>query len=383
MGLFDLFKKKTPEAPPVPIVPQKGFHSLTVADVVAETADAVSIYFEVPPALKELYTYRAGQYITLRLVLGGNTYLRCYSLSSCPDSDNYFRIGVKTKVGGKVSGYLVENCRKGMTIDVFTPLGSFTPPIQAAPHYALYGGGSGITPLLSIAKSVLFRHPQAQVSLLYANRNPQSIIYAQEWARLQAQYPARLRVDYILEQADGDTPHYLKGIATPADYAQWCQQYTKQSLHFVCGPEGMMQAVRQGLADIAHVPAENIYIESFDFSQQSPDHSHSTHTSAPATNNGGDADGLGANATITVQRKNYYIHIAPNTSILTACLDNNIDAPYMCEAGVCSSCRAKLLQGKADMQVCYALSDKEIAEGYILTCQAIPKSNDITISYDA
>lgn len=384
MSLFNIFKKKTPP-PPADITPtptRKGFYSLQVAQVVSETTDAVSIYFDIPPHLKTVFSYQPGQYVTLRTNVNEMPYLRCYSLSSCPYSDTYFRIAVKAKKGGKVSGNLVANCRQGMQIEVFTPLGNFIPPLDTTAQFVLYGGGSGITPLLSIAKSVLYCQPDSRVTLLYANRNQTTIIYAQELAQLEAQYDSRFSVYHVLEETGTDS-HALHGIFSDKDYADWVSRSISdadQALHFICGPEGMMQAVKRGLTDIAHIPTTNIHLESFDFSQQNtdshPPHTHS-HTTAPI-----EGGNITTAATITLQRKKHQLNIAPDTTILTACLDSGIDAPYMCEAGVCSSCRAKLVTGKVDMQVCYALSDQEIADGFILTCQAIPKSDTIEVSYD-
>lgn len=394
MGLFDFLKKKTPspaaETPaitPIKASNLQGFYELSIANVVHETADAISIYLDIPAHLQAQFQYQPGQYVTLRVDIDNTPYLRCYSISSCPYSDNYFRIAIKTKIGGKVSGYLVKNCQKGMLLDVFTPLGNFTPVLNNnTNNYILYGGGSGITPLLSIAKTLLHEKNASFITLLYANRNEASIIYDKELQVLHNQYPNRFAIHHVLDETTS-TPNtqQLKGTFTAQDYANWVRNINNfaQAEHFICGPEGMMQAVKQGLSEIARINMAQIHLESFDFSQQSQERG-SQHTTAilanDITTNG---DGLGTNATITINRKQHYIHIEPNNTILTACLDNGIDAPFMCEAGVCSSCRAKLVQGKATMQVCYALSDKEVAEGYILTCQAIPQSNDIEVNYDA
>lgn len=388
MGLFDIFKKKTPT--PAPEAPKNtavnsspaGFYELCIAEVVRETADAISIYFEIPPHLQSAFSYKPGQYITLRIHIDNQPHLRCYSLSSCPYSDSYFRIAIKTKKGGVVSGHLVNTAQKGAMLDVFTPLGNFTPNLSANTNtYILYAGGSGITPMLSIAKALL-KQTTAQIHLLYANRNSESTIYAQELAQLSAENATRFHLQHVWEQATPNN-HTLKGILTAQDYANWVRQiaHYAQAEHYICGPEGMMQSVKEGLVTIAQIAAEKVHLESFDFSAQN--HERSTTTHSVSDSNDLSNDNLGTNATITLQRKQHYIHIAPHTTVLTACLDNGIDAPFMCEAGVCSSCRAKLTEGKVNMQVCYALSDKEIAEGYILTCQAIAQSNDVTVNFDA
>ena len=386
MGLFDFFKKEKPTSQPSANPPVTGFHSLTVSQVVRETPDAISIYLTIPPNLRTTFAYKAGQYVTLRLVLDGKPVLRSYSLSSCPITDDFFRIAVKRKVGGVLSGKLVDTLKVGDRLEVFPPLGHFTPNLNSpTTAYFLYAGGSGITPLLSIAKTVLAGSPTATVTLLYANRNEEQIIYRNEWTQLLQQYSARLSVYYILDAPPANWAGG-QGIFRVADYVNWLQQADKDGLaaaeHFVCGPTPLMQTVEQALQQL-EVPPNRIHIEYFEIEKQAHEHTAAevATTIITATKSEG-TTGNGTAATVVLEGKTHLVTIAKGDTILNTLLNVGLDAPFMCEAGVCSSCRAKLLSGQVQMRACYALSDKELADGYILTCQSEPQTNEIVVSYD-
>lgn len=374
MGLFDLFKRNKDQ----PSADKNKFYPLVVADIVHETPNAISVYFEIPPNLTEVFRYSAGQYITLRMDIADETVLRSYSLSSCPYTDSYFRIAIKRKPGGKMSGYAIKHLKKGSTVDVFTPLGDFSPNLQSpAPAYGLIAGGSGITPMLSIAKALLSQ-TKATVSLLYANRSLSETLYAAELEALQQQYAPRLHLTYVFDEmpADSFSASAFGGIWTVANYIHWVQQQAShlpllQTQYYVCGPTGMMQTAEQALNDLG-VYSSAIHIEYFDISRQPL-----RHTSVPPPTEGGNVK-----VQLTIGQQTTQFTMPAQSTVLESALNAGLDVPYMCEAGVCASCRAKLIKGEVRMQECYSLSPKEIAEKYILTCQALPLTPEIEINYD-
>lgn len=384
MGLFDFLKKKpSPTEPPVKASSSptdRQFYPISVAKVIHETSDAVSIYLDIPPHLVDVFAYQAGQYVTLRLHIADQTVLRSYSLSSSAAVHTFYRIAVKRKLGGVASGWLVDHLQRGATLEVFPPLGSFSPPAApTAKAYFLYAGGSGITPLLSIAHTLLAQNNDTQVILLYANRQPDHIIYRSELDQLAQEYPHRLQLHHIIDQADA-AYQGLRGIFTADHYAQFIQQqYAAQygtAQHFICGPTGMMQAVEQALTKLLQLPSTQVHLEYFDMDKQSTQHAPAAAATTAATNN------TTTTVSLTLAGKQYTLGVPAGETILNACLDAGIDAPFMCEAGVCSTCKARLLSGEVKMRAHYSLSDKEVAQGYILCCQAEPQSKEVQINYD-
>lgn len=393
MGLFDFFRKKEVKKEKtaklttnntINNTQQPQFQELTVEKVGKETPTAVSIYFSIPPTLKAAFTYQAGQYITIRQFINGQPILRSYSLSSCPLSDDYFRIGVKEKVGGALSGTLVRQTKAGETLAVFPPLGTFTPDLSKnTKHYFLFAGGSGITPLLSIAKTVLTKKLESTLTLIYANRNQESIMYNEELTQLEKKYKDRLDSHYILDEKPNAWTG-LTGIFKAQDYAQLLQEKYSAALanaeYFICGPEVMMQEVEQGLTQMLQIPTAKVHVEYFTMEKQPTTHQQKLALTPNLKPNTTAQNKVVA--TIQLDNTETEVVIPKGETVLEAVLNKGLDAPYMCEAGVCSTCRAKLESGKVQMQACHSLSKKEIAEGYILTCQAIPQTSTLRISYD-
>ena len=389
MGLFDFFKKKPSTEPTqADTAANKQFYSIVVAKVVHETADAVSIYLDIPANLQTVFSYKAGQYITLRINLNNQTYLRSYSLSSCPHSNNYYRIAVKRKAGGAVSGWLVDKLQRGATLEVFPPLGNFTPSLDTfTDTYFLYAGGSGITPMLAIAKTVLSQ-TKSDVVLLYANRNEDQIIYQLDLIELSKEYEKRLFIYHILDEPPAKWTG-LKGIFKQADYAEFLRNTfsgiaVNRAEHYICGPTPMMHEVENALTKDLMLPPNVVHVEYFEIEKQPHENPNQT-TNKNADNASQSKADKSANTTelnLTIAGKKQVVMIAPNQTILSACLDAGIDAPFMCEAGVCASCKAKVISGKVSMRACYSLSDKEIKDGYILTCQSEPQTDTLQITYD-
>lgn len=393
MGLFDIFKgnkdkdkhrgkdasdkSTSASAPHLP----RQFYSLKVSDIVRETTDAISIYFEIPTEYKSVFVYEAGQYVTLRITIGDSYYLRSYSLSSSPDTDAEFRVAVKRKQGGKVSNFLVDKCRVGNYLDVFPPLGSFTPDLaNPSPNYFLFAGGSGITPLLSIAKTLLAR-TSSHVTIWYANRNADHIIYECELTRLVQENKQKLTIHHILDEAPEEW-NGMYGIMQASDYANALRNFSSEQLnnahYFVCGPTGMMQTVEKALKQELGISPQKIAIEYFDIAKQIEHDRAELDAELKSEVPTSDKETI---AEVSLDGRIHQVKIFPNETILTACLDAGLDAPFMCEAGVCASCRARVTQGKVTMEACYALTQKDIDEGYILTCQAYVQSPKVSLKF--
>ncbi len=383
LGKKDKGKDKAVEKPAeVKKSATREFHPLRIDEVVQETANAISIYLEIPKVLQEEFDYKAGQYVTLKVPVDGNFVLRSYSISSSPTVDQYFRIGVKRKEGGALSPYLVSKMERGVVLEVFPPLGSFTPDLENdTQNYFLFAGGSGITPLLSIAKTILAVKEEATVVLVYANRSIEERMYRKELEKLDAKYKERLTIHDILDQPADDWTG-LKGIYKERDYAVLLQTDYKEQLesseHFICGPTGMMLAVEVGLNDFLKIPKSKIHVEYFDMAKQPVNEKKVIQSDSPQSSKS--ANGL--IAAVTVNGQTHAVPVPEGKTVLDAALNKGIDAPFMCEAGVCASCRAKVTEGSVDMMECHSLSDKEIEEGYILTCQALATSDTLELNYD-
>jgi ring-1,2-phenylacetyl-CoA epoxidase subunit PaaE len=349
------------------------FHSLTVKEVIRETADCVSIAFHIPANLSSDFTYLQGQYITFKLNIGGQEIRRSYSVCSCPLTDADLRVAVKKVKDGKGSTYLNEHVKAGDVLEVMPPMGNFYTSMNASnkKEYILFAGGSGITPMLSIIKTVLKAEPQSNVQLFYGNENDASIIFKQQLANLEQQAEGKLKVHHILNQADAACEAIYKGIMTTDKVAALMNAFVKVTDNteiFICGPTPMMQNVEQTLQTI-NVPKAQVHLEYF---------------TAPI-DAAVIAEPVGAkkaSLTIILDGDEVVTEIMPDESILEAALRINLDAPYACQGGSCCTCRALLVEGKVEMKVNYALLDAEVKQGFILTCQSHALTDNIVVDYD-
>lgn len=352
------------------------FHSLPVVNKRQETPDAISISFSVPDHLKTEYAYKPGQYLTLRLNINGEEVRRAYSLCSSPFEDEVLTVTVKRVAGGKMSNWLNDNLQLGLSIEVMIPEGRFVPQLDPnqSVHYVLIAGGSGITPMMSIIRSVLKMEPQSRVSLVYANRNPQSIIFKSALEELEQKNPGRL-VQYHLVDETGGTD--WKGGIGPvtADKMETIFREKlgsdKQANFFVCGPGPMMDAVIEGL-NRAGVSDAQIIREYFTNPSSDEKKEVRTETALPEK---------GSKVFVTLYGKEYELFIDDNTTILQAGVKAGIDPPFSCEAGICSTCMAKVLEGKAVMDENNILTKDEVEQGFILTCQAHPVTPIVRLEY--
>ncbi|MBC6610043.1 phenylacetate-CoA oxygenase/reductase subunit PaaK [Hymenobacter sp. BT507] len=354
------------------------FHTLTIKHITRETPDCVALTLDVPAELRTAFQFRPGQYLTFRREVGGEEVRRSYSLCSSP-LDEEWRVAVKKVPGGRFSQLAVDELRAGDTVEVMPPAGSFGPttllPTQAL-HYVAFAAGSGITPILSIIKTVLRTEPHSRVTLVYGNRGRNSIIFKEAIEALKNMFLQRLRVYHVLSREQGDTDLFFGRL----DQAKVQQFLTKlvpaEQIDecFICGPEQMIQDVRAALSE-AGVAPEKVHFELFGTSAPRPA------TAAPTPPPGHNDQ----QSQVTVQLDGH-THVLPmsyyGNTILDELLATGVDAPYSCKNGMCSTCRARVMAGQVEMDVNYSLSDTEVAKGYVLTCQARPVSAEVGVDFD-
>jgi ring-1,2-phenylacetyl-CoA epoxidase subunit PaaE len=349
------------------------FHALTVIDITRETADCVSVSFDIPQQLANDFKYIQGQYITFKLHIDGQEIRRSYSVCSSPITDADLRVAIKKVKNGKGSTYINDRLKVGDMLEVMTPMGNFYTAMDASNHkeYVLFAGGSGITPMLSIIKTVLHAEPNSRIQLFYGNENEAAIIFKNQLQALEQEHSSRLKVHHILNSA-ADYPEIYKGMMTVEKLSTLIQQFVKidnRSEVFICGPVPMMQNVEQTLQQL-NVPKSQIHIEYF----SAPVESAAAPTVGTATKK--------ATLTIILDGDEVVTEMMPDESVLDAALRINLDAPYACQGGSCCTCRALLTEGKVDMKVNYALLDAEVKQGFILTCQSYALTESITVDYD-
>lgn len=361
------------------------FYSIQVADKVQETPDAVTIYFNIPEENKGSFVYKAGQYLTLKLMISGKEERRSYSLCTMPESDKW-GVTVKKVKGGVVSPYLCENVAVGDTIDVMPPDGKFViePNPESRKTYYFFGAGSGITPLMSQINSILEKEPMSTVHLYYGNRNAESIIFKEELDVLQTKYSEQLTVDHILSKpgkSGGLRGLFKKKQAAPMWTGEtgridglrvrsFLDKYPKRNdecLYLICGPGDMIEAVKNALQS-GGIADDHIRTEYF--------------TPSGALGEKAIVGAAGKSAAIVTLRGEEIELDVEDKTILETLQDAGYDPPYSCTSGACASCMAKVTEGSADMEMCFALDENEIAEGYVLTCQAHPTSENIKLTYD-
>ena len=358
------------------------FHKLKIKEVRNEIADAVSVAFEVPAELQENFKYTPGQYTTLKLTINGEHVNRSYSFCSSPYLNEPFTIAVKRVAGGVGSNYINDNFKPGVEIEVMEPLGKFYSPLDEnnEKHYILFAGGSGITPVISILKSVLVKEPKSTVTLFYGNRNENSIIFKDRLDELLLKYPNRLKIVHAYDQPIGVGSGYTGWMVIDM-VLRLLRENTNLSFHhaefFICGPTPMMKSVEEALA-VLQIPKEKIHIEYFtarlEEDKKVADVGAVTAGAAPFTGK--------TKVKIIYDGNQHEFEVSEKETILEAALDAGYDPPYSCMVAACCTCRAKLLSGKVEMDDRESLTDGEIAKGYVLTCQSHPKSHGIVLNYD-
>jgi ring-1,2-phenylacetyl-CoA epoxidase subunit PaaE len=352
------------------------FHPLPIARIERETRDAVAITFTVPDALADQFRFEQGQHLTLRTDIDGHDVRRSYSICSGVH-DGALRIAVKKTPGGIFSTWANEGLAAGATIDVMPPMGHFNVPLDAAArrHYVGFAAGSGITPLLSIVKTTLAREPKSRFTLFYGNRASGTVMFREELAALKDTYLERFNLAHVLsrEAQDIDLLHgRIDEMKAGALLDHWVRLADVDAV-FVCGPEGMMDAVGAALKARGY-PETKIKIERF--AASIPKHQHVARPLPQAA-----ASECEVTVIIDGSRKSFLLE-REKESILEAGLRNGVELPYSCKGGVCSTCRCRLLEGEVDMDVNFALEDYEVARGFILSCQSYPATDKVVIDFD-
>jgi ring-1,2-phenylacetyl-CoA epoxidase subunit PaaE len=356
-----------------------GFYKLKVDKITRETPDAVSIRLLVPPPLKSMFTYKAGQYLTVHSMINGEDVRRSYSVCSSPFEDAMPTVAVKQVEDGRMSSFLNTSLKEGDMLDAMPPMGNFIvePEGDRSNHYVLFGGGSGITPLFSIARTVLGQEPNSKISLVYANRDEDSIIFKNSIVEMGENFGDRFSVVHILDNPSSSWTG-LSGMLNQMKVTQLVNQLTHneplKADYFICGPSGLMKLVENSLIDMK-IDAGNIHLEYFTAVTKDSDDTPKDDTDE--VDEGGDkqvkVDVYGDEQTITVP---------PTKTILEAAQDAGMDPPYSCTVGVCTTCRARVLSGKVRMDEREGLSDSEIEDGYVLTCQGHPITNNVELTYE-
>ncbi len=358
------------------------FHKLKVAEVKSETADAVSVSFAVPEELKSSFNYKPGQYTTIKMVINGENVNRSYSFCSSPFLNELPTIAIKRVAGGKGSNYINDNFKPGLEVEVMEPMGNFHSELNSdnAKHYVLFAGGSGVTPVISILKSVLVKEPKSKVTLFYGNRNENSIIFKDRLSDLSNQYADRLKVVHVFDVPLDSTYKYA-GFMVKDMALRLLRENTdlnfQQAEFFICGPTPMMKEVENAI-QLLGIPKERTHIEYFtakaDEDKQAAGVGAATVSEVPFTGK--------TKVKIIYDGNTREFEVNEKETILEAALDAGYDPPYSCMVAACCTCRAKLLSGKVEMDDRESLTDAEIAKGYVLTCQSHPKSHGIVLNYD-
>ena len=345
------------------------FLKLIIKEVKRETKDAVSILFNVPEELKANYNFVAGQYLNLKLTLDGQEIRRAYSICSSPDSGE-LRIAVKAVKDGAFSTFANTKLKAGDIIEVGTPEGKFTfePQAERQKNYVAFAAGSGITPIMSILKSGLKNEPKSSFVLVYGNKTPEGTIFHQELHDLQLQYVGRLFVHYVFSQAKAENALFGRIEKSAVNFVLKNKHKELEfDKFYLCGPEEMINIVSDVLKE-QNVKDSAIKFELF--------------ASSSAENNIEKSLSGHSKITIMVDDEETTFEMSQKQTVLDAALKQGIDAPYSCQGGICSSCLARVTSGTAEMTKNSILTDKEIASGLILTCQAHPTSESIYIDYD-
>lgn len=354
------------------------FYPLTVAEVIAETAEAKSIRFALPEEYRQAFSFKPGQHLTLKADISGEDVRRNYSLCVSP-AEGQLKVTVKRIVGGAFSNWANDELRPGDVLDVMAPHGSFTWNFDPAVRnlYVGFAGGSGITPILSLLKTALATEPRSRFTLLYGNRDSQSVIFLEELARLKNRFMDRLQVHHFLAEEAEDIELFngLLDRTKCDDILARLIDPRQVDAYFICGPGPMMDAAEAAIE--AHgVPKGRILIERFTAGRPS--------AAVAAQIQALQDRAEGASMLVTLDgRKRRVQFDASAGNILDSARAAGLPAPYACKAGVCATCRARVVSGEVEMAARYGLSDQEVAAGYVLTCQSVPKGEGVELDYDA
>ncbi len=343
------------------------FYALKIKEVIRETPEAVSLSFEVPADLKEKFNFKAGQYVTIKTEINGKEIRRAYSLCSAPGSGE-FKVTVKEVKNGMFSVIANNKLKTGDVLEVHPPEGKFIfEPGDNSTTYAAFAAGSGITPVLSILKTVLEKEPQSKFLLVYGNKSNETTIFYKQLLELQAKFHERLFIEFVYSRTREEDSHFGRIEASTVNYVLNNKfRDTSFKSFYLCGPEEMINNVTAILKSRG-VTDENILFELFSTEEKGP-----VDTAIEGK----------VELTILVDDEETVMTMDSDGTVLDAALDNDLDVPYSCQGGICSSCIARIKEGKAEMRKNQILTDSEIEEGLILTCQAQPLTATLKVDYD-
>ena len=347
----------------------QNFHQLAIKDIIRETPKAVSLVFELPKSLTPEFKFEAGQYITIKKEFDGKEIRRSYSLCSTPKSGE-LKVTVKEVDGGLFSAFANNKLQTGDRLCVFPPEGKFTfTPVEDSAHhyYAAFAAGSGITPVLSIIKTALYEEEHSKFVLVYGNKSPEETIFFKELLELQSKFPDRFFAEFVYSKAKEEKSFFGRIERSTVNYILKNRfKGHKFEAFYLCGPEQMIDLVSEVLQENS-IPEDKIHFELFSSSEE------------------GEVEAVLEGKTqisVMVDDEETTFEMDQKSTILDAVLEKDLDAPYSCQGGICSSCIAKITEGKAEMAKNQILTDEEIEEGLILTCQAHPTTPSIKIDYD-
>lgn len=351
------------------------FHKLTVNDIRKETEECVSICFDIPPELEKEFSYKHGQNITIKKSINGEEIRRSYSICSSPH-EHELRVAVKRVDNGAFSTFANEQLKVGDMLEVLSPTGSFFTELNSSnrKEYVFFAAGSGITPILSIIKTILITEPESAVTLVYGNKTVSSIIFKEQLEALKDKYFQRIRTFFILSREKAESDFNNGRIdSNKCNQLSALISYKKVDEFFICGPEKMIFEVKEFLEkngiDKSHIhfelfttPARKIIVVD-------------THTNKKLNE--------GSNITVKLDGRSFNFILDQNSNcILDAALAQGADLPYACKGGVCTTCKAKLTEGQVKMEVNYGLEPEEVEAGFILTCQSHPRSKRVVVDFD-
>jgi len=353
------------------------FHPLTVKEIKKETAECVSVEFEVPETLQPDFQFSQGQSLTLRTSINGEDIRRNYSICSSP-LEKKLKVAIKKVEGGLFSSFANEQLKKGDVLEVMPPVGKFNTPLHPdhKKNYFAFAAGSGITPVISLIKTTLATEPKSRFTLVFGNRNRHSIIFFEELEALKNQYMERFSLVHILSRERTETELNFGRISLDKlQELDRLEDFAAADEFFICGPTEMIFTVKDFLAKKG-IAGSKVHLELFN-STKSP---KSTVDSTLTSNTG-----AMSKVSVKVDGRSFEVTIPLNNNqtILDAALQQGADLPYACKGGMCCTCKAKLLEGEVSMDVHWGLEEEEVAKGYILTCQSHPKTEKVVVDFDA
>jgi ring-1,2-phenylacetyl-CoA epoxidase subunit PaaE len=351
------------------------FHTLRVAEIRRETADCVSVAFDIPQELKEAYQYTSGQYLTLRSTIDGQDVRRSYSICSAP-FESLCRVAIKQVEGGLFSTWANKNLNVNDEIQVMTPMGSFVPELNkdSKKHYVLVGAGSGVTPLISIAKSVLMNEPKSEVSMILGNRQFQSIIFRDELEDLKDLNLGRFRVFHVLSGEPNDISLFHGRVDNEKLEGFMSTFLANNPIDevFLCGPQMMTEAARDFFVSKG-INEEMVHLELFGTGLP-----QGSIKKAEVVVDAADM----CEVSVIYDGQQTDFKMSKGAFVLDEAQKAGLDIPYSCKGGMCCTCRARVMEGEANMAVNYALEPGEVNAGYVLTCQAHPVSSKLVVDFD-